>query len=293
MNTSDQKQMPGLYRRRVGDALVTTINDGFLDIPLGILRGAPQETMEACMADAFQPPAPRLTVNTFMVEVGGRRILVDSGGGSTTIYSMGLLPENLAVLGLTPDDFDTVLLTHIHPDHSNGLLSDTGEALFGKAEVILHEDDVTFWSDPALRDGRSAAALPYLDSAAIFLKAYAGQIRTQSGGVVAPGITMLPLPGHTPGHSGYRLDSAGETLIIWGDTVHVPEIQVPFPAVTNEYDIRESLAAESRGRIFNMVASERLLVAGMHLHIPAFAHLVRSNGAYRLVPESWATALQR
>jgi glyoxylase-like metal-dependent hydrolase (beta-lactamase superfamily II) len=285
MTAPEQKQTPGLYRRRVGDALVTTINDGFLDIPLSIMRGAPRATLESCMSESFQPSEPRLTVNTFMIEIGGRRILVDSGGGSTTIYSMGLLPENLAVLGLTPEDFDTVLLTHIHPDHSNGLLSDKGEPLFRKADIILHEDDVTFWSDPDLRDGRSAAATPYLDSANVFLKAYAAQIRTHAGGAVAPGITMLPLPGHTPGHSGYRLDSAGETLIIWGDTVHVPEIQVPFPAVTNEFDISERMAAESRNRIFNMVASERLLIAGMHL--------VRSNGAYRLVPEPWATALQR
>ena len=291
--TAEQKQVPGLYRRRVGDALVTTINDGFLDIPLEILRGAPQDTMAACMAETFQPPAPRLTVNTFMVEIGGRRILIDSGGGSTTIYSMGLLPHNLAVLGLTPDDFDTVLLTHIHPDHSNGLLSDRGAPLFTNAKVVLHEDDLAFWSDPALRDGRSAAATPYLDSAALFLAAYRDRIETRTAGEVAPGITMLHLPGHTPGHSGYRIDSAGETLIIWGDTVHVPEIQVPYPAVTNEYDINERLAAESRARIFAAVASERLLVAGMHLHIPAFAYLVPSNGAFRLVPEPWAVALRR
>ncbi|MBW4025316.1 MAG: MBL fold metallo-hydrolase [Proteobacteria bacterium] len=291
MTRSEQKQVPGIYRRRVGDAVVTTINDGFLDIPLAILRGAPTERMEACMAEAFQPLAPRLTVNAFMIELGGRRILIDSGGGSTTIYSMGLLPENLKALGLTPDDFDTVLLTHIHPDHSNGLVGDNGEPLFPRAEVTVHQDDVTFWSDPALRDGRSAAAMPYLDSAAVFLKAYEGRIRTSEGGEVAPGITLLPLPGHTPGHSGYRLCSAGETLIIWGDTVHVPEIQVPFPAVTNEYDIKESLAAESRNRIFDMVARERLLVAGMHLHIPGFAHLVRGDGGYRLLPEAWAVKL--
>lgn len=291
MAQGEIRQRPGLYRRRVGDALVTTINDGFLDIPLGILRGIPEPRMAACMTEVFQSPAPRLTVNTFMIEMGGRRILVDAGGGSTTIYSMGLLPENLRALGLGMEDFDTVLLTHIHPDHSNGLLSETGAPLFGAAEIILHEDDIAFWGDPGLRDGRSAAAMPYLDSADLFLQAYRGQLRPSRGGAVLPGITLLPLPGHTPGHSGYRLDSAGESLIIWGDTVHVPEIQVPFPEVTNEYDINERLAAESRNRIFGMVAQERLLVAGMHLHVPAFAHVVARDGGYRLVPEPWAVAL--
>lgn len=291
MTQGETKQIPGLYRRRVGDALVTTINDGFLDIPLGILRGIPEPRMAACMTAAFQAPAPRLTVNTFMIEMGGKRILVDAGGGSTTIYSMGLLPENLRALDLGMEDFDSVLLTHIHPDHSNGLLSEAGAPLFGAAEVILHEDDIAFWSDSRLKDGRSAAAMPYLDSAALFLEAYRGQLRPSRGGEVLPGITLLPLPGHTPGHSGYRLDSAGESLIIWGDTVHVPEIQVPFPEVTNEYDINERLAAESRNHIFDMVAREGLLVAGMHLHLPAFAHVVASDGGYRLVPEPWAVAL--
>ena len=105
------------------------------------------------------------------------------------------------------------------------------------------------------------------------------------------GITLLPLPGHTPGHSGYRLDSTGGSLVIWGDTVHVPEIQVPHPVVTSEFDINETLAAENRARIFRMVTDEGLLVAGMHLHLPAFAHLVPNGDGFRLVPESWAVAL--
>jgi glyoxylase-like metal-dependent hydrolase (beta-lactamase superfamily II) len=101
-------------------------------------------------------------------------------------------------------------------------------------------------------------------------------------------MTLLPLPGHTPGHSGYRLDSAGETLMIWGDTVHIPEIQVPRPGVTSEFDIDEPMAAESRRRIFDYVAKERLLVTGGHLHIPGFAHLVETAGQYRLAPEPWS-----
>jgi glyoxylase-like metal-dependent hydrolase (beta-lactamase superfamily II) len=123
------------------------------------------------------------------------------------------------------------------------------------------------------------------------LTAYRDHLRLGDGGEVAPGITQLPLPGHTPGHSGYRLDSAGDSLVIWGDTVHVPEIQIPFPGVTSEFDVNEALAAENRRRIFELVATEGLLVAGMHLHLPAFAHLTKSATGYRLIPETWAVAL--
>ena len=286
-----KKQVAGIYRRRIGDSVVTVINDGFLDIPFEILRGVSMETLQTCMQDAFRPGPPRLTVNAFVVETQGRTILIDSGGGSTTIYSMGLLLENLRAAGYSPASIDTVLLTHIHPDHSNGLLTASGEAIFPRAEVMVHEDEIAFWSDPALDEAAPPAAKPYLGSARALFAAYRDQLRPARGGEVVAGITLLPLPGHTPGHSGYRLESAGESLVIWGDTVHVPEIQVPHPVVTSEFDIDESLAAENRARIFRMVAEEGLLVAGMHLHLPAFAHLAPDGDGFRLVPEPWAVAL--
>ncbi|MDR3496312.1 MAG: MBL fold metallo-hydrolase [Ancalomicrobiaceae bacterium] len=280
-------QAPGFYRRRIGEAVVTTVNDGFLDIPFEILRGVEICEMHSLMRDAFRDGAPRLTVNAFVIETETNTILVDAGGGSTTVYSMGRLIDNLRAAGFSPADFDTVLLTHIHPDHSSGLMGPGGEAIFSRAEIVVHADDIGFWSDKSLRDGRSPAATPYLASADMVLEAYREQFRPVSGGVVAPGITQLPLPGHTPGHSGYRLESGGETLVIWGDTVHVPEIQVPRPQVTSEYDIDARLAHENRQRIFDYVATERLLVTGGHVHLPGFAHVVRNGNGFHLVAEPW------
>jgi glyoxylase-like metal-dependent hydrolase (beta-lactamase superfamily II) len=285
------EQFPGLYRRRIGEAVVTLVNDGYLDIPFDILRGVERLELERLMRNAFRPGAPRLSVNAFVIETQDRTILVDAGGGSTTTHSMGLLARNLALAGIKPSDIDTVLLTHIHPDHSNGLLAAEGKAIFPGIEVIVHEDDIRFWSEPRLNGEWSEAAKPYIDSAQRMLSCYRGQLRPSREGEVMPGVTLVPLPGHTPGHSGYRLDSGGESLLIWGDTVHVPEIQIPQPNVTNMYDIDPPLAAEMRSKLFDMVATTGLLVAGMHLHIPGFAHLVREAGQYRLVPESWHVAI--
>ena len=287
MASTGEKQAPGVYRRRIGDAMVTTINDGYLDMTFEILRGGTVAEMQALLRDVFHEGPPRITVNAFVIQTGGRTVLVDTGGGTATVFSMGLLQENLRVAGFAASEIDTVLLTHIHPDHSNGLLGSSGEVLFPRAEIVVHEDDIAFWSNPGLRDGHLPAATPYLDSAAAMLTAYRDHLRPGRQGLVAPGITLLPLPGHTPGHSGYRLDSAGETLMIWGDTVHIPEIQVPRPGVTSEFDIDEAKAAESRRRIFDHVAKERLLVTGGHLHIPGFARLAESAGQYRLIHEPW------
>ena len=87
------KQTPGVYRRRIGDALVTTINDGFLDINFELLRGASLEDFQGLMRSAFRDGPPRLTVNAFVIQTDRNTILVDSGGGSTTVYSMGRLPR--------------------------------------------------------------------------------------------------------------------------------------------------------------------------------------------------------
>src|SRR6202021_1441596 len=142
------KQAPGVYRRRIGDALVTTINDGFLDINFELLRGASVDDFQGLMRTAFRDGPPRLTVNAFVIQTDRNTILVDSGGGSTTVYSMGRLPENLRAAGFMPDDFETVLVTRIHPDHSSGLMGPDGKAMFSRAEIVVHEDDVSFWSDP-------------------------------------------------------------------------------------------------------------------------------------------------
>lgn len=288
--TETQKQAPGVYRRRIGDAMVTVINDGFLDISMAILRGTDRSDMQGLMKEQFRTGEPRLTVNAFVIETGRNTVLVDAGGGSTTVYSMGQLPHNLAAAGFKPEDFDTVLLTHIHPDHSSGLIDPSGQPMFPRADVILHEDDLNFWSDKDAR-AKSVAAGPYLGSADALLESHRGRFRPVSGGEVVPGITQLHMPGHTPGHSGYQLDSAGETLVMWGDTVHVPEIQIPRPQVTSEFDIDEPLAHESRRKIFERVAAEGALVTGGHIHLPGFAHLVKAGSGFRLVPEAWLVEL--
>ena len=105
------KQTPGVYRRRVGDALVTTINDGFLDISFEILRGAGLEDLQGLMRGAFRDGPPRLTVNAFVIETDRNTILVDFRGRlEPPSIRWGGSPTICARRASTPDDFDTVLV---------------------------------------------------------------------------------------------------------------------------------------------------------------------------------------
>ena len=126
-------------------------------------------------------------------------------------------------------DIDTVLLTHAHPDHVGGLISERGEAVFVNAELVVAPRELAFWCDDAnLSRGSGRAHTNFLIARRAF-DAYRARLRTIDGDLVAPGITALPLPGHTAGHTGYRLESGPHSLLVWGDIAHFPHIQIPRP----------------------------------------------------------------
>lgn len=289
MTLPPSQQIRPVYHRRIGDIVVTAVSDGTLErtheMMLGVAEGEAKARLAAACRTAFV-----LSVNAFVVHSGDRLALIETGSGRYLGPSAGHLIANLAAAGVAAGDVDTVLLTHMHPDHSAGLTDmETGKANYPNAELVCHENEPRHW----LHDDQAMAKATEREKRLMFQQAreqtapYRTRLRTFTGGVVFPGVTALPIPGHTPGHTGYLIESAGERLLVWGDVVHMPEVQVPRPDVSMVVDTDPAAAAQSRRRIFDMAASERLLVTGMHLHFPGFAHVVRDNGGYRLVPEAW------
>ena len=136
-------------------------------------------------------------------------------------------------------------------------------------------------------DRFSAEVLASVQLARASLTPYQGRITRLHGSEAAPGITRVPLPGHTPGHSGYQITSAGESLLIWADVVHVPAIQPARPDLSVRFDADPTQAAATRQAILARAANERLAIAGSHLDFPAFCHVVRDTDGYRLIPDQW------
>ncbi len=279
-------QVPGLYRRRVGDVVVTAVNDGHLDLPLDVMTNIAPEDASALLVGQFRRPTPRLAINTFVVQGGGRTVLIDTGASGVMGPGGGHLLANLAAAGIAPADIDLVLLTHFHPDHSAGLTTAEGAAVFPNAALAAHEAEAAFWldQDPAtMPDG----IRPYVQAAQAAAAPYKARFTRLGTQPAAPGITPVPMPGHTPGHTGYRVDDGDDSLLIWGDVMHIPDVQAARPEVGMVFDVDPETAIASRRRVLDMVATDRMAVAGMHLHFPAFSHVARAGTGYAVVAESW------
>ena len=215
----------------------------------------------------------------------GRTILIDAGAGGFKQWG-GKLKVNLALAGVQASDIDTILLTHAHPDHVGGLLDSSGEAAFPDAELVIHQHEVSFWEDDSnLSRASERARGNFLFVRKVFDQ-YRGKMRLFTDNEVLPGISAMPLLGHTAGHSGYRIESADRSLLIWGDIVHFPQIQIARPDVSIAFDQDPLLSAKTRSKLLDVVSSDNILIAGMHLGEPGFARIQRKGNLYRIAYEA-------
>jgi glyoxylase-like metal-dependent hydrolase (beta-lactamase superfamily II) len=286
------KQIPGVYHRRVGDITVSAISDGFLDGNLDVLRNIDPEDARRILTDNFRP-ARRTAVHWFLIYTAGRLVLVETGCGSYMAATGGQLLANLQAAGVDPARIDTVLLTHMHPDHSAGLTNmTTGARNFPNAELVMHENEPRHWfDDAAMARGNDREKKLFFQAGREQVEPYHSRWRLFQKGEVVPGVTAMPFHGHTPGHTGYLISSGNEQLLIWGDIVHVPEVQTARPEVCMAFDTDTGQAEATRRRVFDMVTADKLLVTGMHLHFPGYSRLVKAGSGYRLVPAAWEQAL--
>jgi len=286
--TPPTTQFPGIHHRRIGAVVVTAINDGMIEGAFAMLTNLPTEEAEALHRAAFRAVPPSLAINCFLIQTTDRLVLVDSGFGSARGPAAGHLADDLRSLGIAPGDIDTVLCTHLHPDHVGGLVDSAGAAVFPNAELVVHPADHRFWGDDStLANATTDQDRGFVQLARTTIAAYADRTRLLTIGDALPGISILPEPGHTPGHSGWLITSGGESLLIWGDIVHMPGVQFTRPDAGMGFDVDGAAAIETRKRVMDMTAADRLLVAGMHLDFPGFGHVARTSGGYAFVPDVW------
>ena len=287
------QQIPGVYHRKIGDIVATAISDGYLDGGLDVMRNVDLGVAHRILREKFRP-ARRTSVNAFVIYSGDRTAIVDTGSANYLLPTAGFVQRNLAAAGIDPKSIDTVLLTHMHPDHSAGLTDmSNGQRLFPNAELVMHENEPKHWfDDGAMAKADERARRLYFLAGREQVTSYKDRTRLFKEGEVFPGVTAVPSVGHTPGHTAYLVSSGTDQLMIWGDTVHVPEVQTAIPEAGMAFDTDLAAAAAARKRMFDRVSADGMLIAGMHLHFPSFSRLARRGDAYELISEPWVHAFE-
>ncbi len=281
-------QVPGFYRLKVGDLEVTALFDGAAVFDAHWLNGT-KATMDG-VVNALQEDPRLLDVSDegFLVNTGKQRILVDAGAGTWWGGGvLGRLEASLRSAAYTPEEIDIVLITHLHSDHVGGLTTQDGKRVFPNADVYVAKAESDFWLSTEIAAKAPKDVQPFFQSARAIAAPYikAGKWHTLSGSEpIVDGMQLVPLPGHTPGHTGYEFSSKGQKILFCGDIVHAQRVQLQHPEVTAVFDIDQNAAAATRLQLLPKLAREDVLIAGPHMPFPALGRLRKEGSGYSWVP---------
>lgn len=266
----------------LGTAEVSVITDGAVTFTADLFPDTSQDTIDTLLARA-KADAIQTNFNATLIRTGGRVVLADGGPRNLFGPTCGFLGEGLAELGVTPDQVDTLLTTHLHPDHIAGFITPEGAAVFPNATLYVTQGEYDFWGDPANFTGALAGAADYSALARAVFAAYADRMEVvASHATIAPGLSLFDLPGHTPGHAGWRLESEGQQLLHVGDIIHAPALQIANPDIAIVYDLDMDTARVTRKRLLDELATDGALFTGGHLVAPKFLRVVRDGSGYRV-----------
>lgn len=291
---SGSRQAPGFYRYKVGDIEVTAINDGFAQRPLeGFVRNAELPQVQQAMQEAFLPGnALPITFNTLVLNNGGRLTLIDTGNGDMGAPTSGRWMANFRAAGFDPAQVNTVVISHFHGDHINGLRLKDGTAVFPNAEVMVPAAEWAFWMDDARMNQAPEGMKGAFQGARRVFGPIANDVkRYEMDKEIVPGLTAVAAPGHTPGHTVYMLSSGNGKLMIMSDTTNHPALFVRNPDWSAVFDMDADQARATRRRLLDMAASERSQVAFYHAPFPATGHIAKDGNGFRFVPVQWSPAI--
>lgn len=280
------------YHFRVGTFDCFVVNDGFgtYPNPAKILFGnAPQDSLTQVLFEHnLQPDTWSEWVSTFnclVIRTDKHLVLVDTGYGVVDFMpEAGKLVQNLQTLAITPQDIDTVVLTHGHRDHLYGVAEDaTGRVIFSKARHVMWRGEWEFRNSEEGIEFDDGDAKRKLSAIADQLDLIESEIE------VVPGVHAISAPGHTPGHIALSVSSEGEQLIDLVDVVGHP-IHLQHPEWSMRTDYQPELAERTRRKLFERAATEQARILAYHFDFPGLGYIQQNQKERRWKPVA-ATAM--
>ena len=255
----------------VGSITISLLSEGQGQGGTNILIGATDEMVKKVIPEGTFP----IATNAFMVEMGDKILLFDTGYGQKTI-------DNLAVYGKKASDVDAVLITHFHGDHIGSLLINSQKG-YPNATLYISKPEYDYYMNDAammaLPENRRSA---FTDARNIF-NAYKDKLEIftpneiERATELIPGVKSVAAYGHTPGHVGYLVESDGQKIFLWGDLAHAMDIQMPYPEVAVSYDTDPVNAVEIRQKLLIYLTENHIQIAGAHIPYPGIGNLSKSG----------------
>jgi glyoxylase-like metal-dependent hydrolase (beta-lactamase superfamily II) len=296
------KQAASFYRYNVGTHQITVVNDGVTVVPRpdNYVANASKEEVSKAFADNYMP-ADKATqsYSPIVVITGSKLIVIDTGLGPATYESskgkVGQFQTNLAAADIDRNNVDTVIISHFHGDHINGLLTADNKSAYPNAEIMVPSVEWKFWLD----DGEMSKGMgnPILEgnfkNARRVFDALGRKVtQYDAGKEIAPGITSIASPGHTPGHTSYIVASGSEKLLVQVDiTAGAAFLFVNNPDWQLQFDVDKPLAVQTRRKLYDMAIAEKMPIQAFHAGFPGLVRVERDGNGYRWVPTFWNASL--
>jgi glyoxylase-like metal-dependent hydrolase (beta-lactamase superfamily II) len=284
-------QGPGVYRLKLGDFQLTALFDGVWYLPIDdkFVRNAGAAEVNQALAAAFLPPnVLPISFTALLVNTGSKLVLIDTGTAGQVADTAGSMLENLRTAGIDPRAVDTILISHFHPDHIDGIKTKDGAKVFPNAEILVPEPEWDFWMNDANMAPAEGAVKRYFLNAHRIFRDIASEVRRfKPGAEVAPGIVSIPAFGHTPGHTAFAIHSGNQSMLSMSDTVRNPYLFARHPDWQPTFDMDGPLAVATRRQMLDRVVADRMLVQAYHFPFPACGHMAKTATGYDLVPVEW------
>jgi glyoxylase-like metal-dependent hydrolase (beta-lactamase superfamily II) len=184
-----------------------------------------------------------------------------------------------------------VIISHYHQDHVDGVVGIDGKPAFPNAEILVPAVEHKFWMD----DGEMSRATPgrmeglFKNNRRVMSDNILKRLSTYEWGKeIAPGITAISTPGHTPGHTSFVIASGPAKLFVFSDVTNRPELFVRNPGWHAFFDQIPDQAEQTRHKVLDMLVADRMLVQTFHAPFPALGHIEKDGQSYRFVAAPWS-----